>query len=335
MKLNRILMLFAMIGAVAGMSFAAEDAVPPSDAAPVLAIHVENGTQGGQVPQGTPLAVYFYRGSELLQQTSGLTDAQGNCTIQNIPVGNDIAVVAQARHSDMAFSSAPLLLTQGQKRYELSFRVFDIAYGNSIIRAGAHHIIIKQDGAAIKVDEYLQLVNESDRAVLSDQKDAQGRYKVIELSLPVGFSELAFSDYFHADAVVQTADGFYDTMAMPPGNYNAVFAYNLPVTTGGLDFTKKINLQTGRLMVFVQNPGLTATGLGAPVGNMTLNDGTSVDYYTVDAALGSVLQFNLGGRPAPQHPQENNWVVLGILFAVVVLLALFRFVKIKPNKAFI
>lgn len=324
-------MFLGLICALSTVLFAAEKELPSAESASVLAIHIENGTAGGQVSEGTPLTVYFYRNSELIQQTSGLTDDEGNCTMENIPSGDDITAIAQARHSDMAFSSAPLLLPREQNRHALSFRVFDIAYDSSLIRVGTHHIIIKQEGDYIAVDEYVQLVNDSDRAVLSDRKDEQGRYKVVECALPDGFSELAFSSYFHADAIVQTAHGFYDTMAVPPGSYDAIFSYRLPLNPAAIEFRKTVAVQTGRMMLFVQNPGLTVTGLGGPVGSMNLSDGTAVDYYAVDADQGSVLQFRLSGRPAPDQPQENNWIVLSILFAVVILLAVFRFARIKPR----
>jgi hypothetical protein len=262
----------------------------------------------------------------LIKHASSVTDSDGNCIVKDIPKGSHVVAVAQAKHSDMAFFSSPLQLMAGQQRYDISFQVFDVAYDNSLIRTGTHHLIIKKTDNGIHATEYIQLINDSDKAVLSDKKDAENRPEVVVIALPDSFKNLAFSSYFHPEAVVQTQMGFYDTMAIPPGSYHAVFSYDVPQNSGGIEFEKLITLPTDNMMVFAQAGGVVVAGLGEPAGRMVLKDGAPTNYYTVDVSQGSVLKFHLEGDFA-KNPKENVWMILGVVFASVVLIALFRLKK--------
>ena len=322
MKMN--LLLFSIMMIFSGLLSAGE-ALPETDKEAVLTVHIDNGTAGGHVEQGTPVTVNFYQDEELIRQESSETDSDGNCIIKDLPKGTDIIAMAQARHGDMAFSSSPLQLIPDKQLYELSVHVFDVDYDNSHIRIGMHHLIITKSANGIHVAEYIQLINDSDRAILSNKKDAKNRPRVIEIALPKNFKSLSFSSYFHPEAVVETPTGFCDTMAIPPGSYHAVFSYDIPVKSGSMEFEKPITLPTDKLMVFIQVPTVTVTGLGEPAGRMVLKDAPT-DYYTVDVSQGSVLKFHLEGIWV-RKPQENIWIILGIVFAVVVLVAIFRLRK--------
>jgi hypothetical protein len=309
----------------------AEDAAHETVAEAVLAIHISNGTAGGRVPQGTPVAVHFYHGDHIAKQAQALTDADGNCVIQGIPVGSDIVAVAQAKHSNMAFSSAPLNLQPGQRQYDLSFQIFDVAYDNSQIQAGTHHLIIKKSGPKVQITEYIQLINDSDKAVSSDQKDEHENPKVIQIALPENTENLSFSSYFHPDEIVRTKTGFYDTMAIPPGSYHAVFSYEVPLSTEAIDISKVITLPTQSMMVFVQADSGITSELGEAAGQMALKDGTLANYYTVDVSPASVLAFHAEGVSAPPS-QHNYWIVLGVVFGVIGVIALIRLVEYQPRK---
>ena len=309
----------------------AEETSHPMDQEAVLSIQITNGTKGGQVPENTPVTVLFYHDDHMVKKESLETDSTGKCEIQGVPTGAGVIAVAQAKHSNMAFSSVPLALEGGKKQYDMTFQVFDVVYDNSLIHVGTHHIILKKSGSNIHVTEYIQLINDSDKAILSDDKDADENAKVVEISLPKSFKDLTFASYFHSDAVVQTETGFYDTMAIPPGSYHGVYSYNVPLSVDPIDFSKTITLPTKSVMVFVEANSGIESDLGEPAGQMTLKDGTNTNYYTVDVSSGSVFTFHAEGIPAPPS-QDNIWIILSVVFGLVVFIALLRFIK-NPSKA--
>jgi hypothetical protein len=77
----------------------------------------------------------------------------------------------------------------------------------------------------------MQLKNSSDMAVSSKQKDGENREVILEIMLPKGFQNLKSTSYFKDAALVITEQGFYDTMAVPPGEYAVNFSYTLDITS--------------------------------------------------------------------------------------------------------
>ena len=109
MKMN--LILISVILAFSGQIIA-EDATPESASESVLTVRVRNGTEGGIVAEGSPVIVTFYRDRQQIKQLTAATDAEGDCVLSGVPSGAGLVAVAQAKHSDMLFSSSPLRLTQ-------------------------------------------------------------------------------------------------------------------------------------------------------------------------------------------------------------------------------
>jgi hypothetical protein len=289
----------------------------------VLIIHVVNGTQAGRVLEGTAVNVNFYQANQLIKNASAFTDPNGDCIIEDVPLGDDVVAVAQARHSDMFFSSPPKLLPHDQHRHELSIEVYEVAYEDNLITVGTHHLIMKTGTSNIHVTEYVQLINDTDKAVLSETKDSEDNYNVVEFSLPKNYENLTFSSYFHNDAIVQTKTGFYDTMAIPPGSYHAVFSYDVPLSKKETTLQKAITLPTKSMMVFIEAGGAIKSDLGEPAGSMNLKDGTPADYFNVDVSEDTVLTFHAEPMTADVS-KLNIWIAMSIVFAVVIVIAAFR-----------
>ena len=248
---------------------------PPNPPIPtakaVLTVTVVNETRGGAAaPAGTEVILRILDGEQPVDMKSAVIDDKGVCVFADLPVGATLSAQAQTQYGNMAFSSAPVALVPSQNRFELSLPVFDVSFDRSAIHAGTHHIILRRNSNRLAITEYLQLVNDSDKAVLSERKDPQGKPVVMEIDLPAGFRELSFSSYFHPDAVVITPSGFYDTMAIPPGRNPAVYSYALAVRGSTMDIAKKITIPTKEVMIFAQLDGAAVAGLGPSQGKMTL-----------------------------------------------------------------
>ena len=79
-------------------------------------------------------------------------------------------------------------------------------------------------------------------------------------------------------------------------------------------------------MIFIQTDGLTVTGLGESDGQMTLTDGVSTDYYTVDAPQDSVIKFQIEVI-AKESSGQKTWWIMGFVFGAIVLVALLRLIR--------
>ncbi|MCD6394634.1 MAG: hypothetical protein J7M40_14160 [Planctomycetes bacterium] len=156
--------------------------------------------------------------------------------------GVDVAAVAIAQHGDITFACRMFQLGSGQKTFTAKIDVYEVSTEASKITVGTHHLIIKPQDDSVVITEYMLLNNPTDRAISSLDKDEQDKTKVVQIHLPKGFRDLTFEDYFEADAVVVTDDGFHDVMAMPPGEHAAEFSYALDITSETLEITKKFSM---------------------------------------------------------------------------------------------
>ena len=142
--------------------------------------------------------------------------------------------------------------------------------------------------------------------------------------LPKGFKDLACSRYFEQQALVVTKDGFYDTMAMPPGQQDAEFSYRLDLDSETIDITKKISLTTSEFMVFSLLDKGTVQGLGESKGQVTLANGRLAEYFSSPVQkAGEQIKFQLTGL---NFNKSNRYVLITLIvvFACIALLVILR-----------
>jgi hypothetical protein len=298
---------------------------PPANSGTVLIVKVTNGTAQGRPITGDSVFVGIYQHEQLTDTIEGKVDASGQAVFENVPTGEHTVAVARARHNDMMFGSLPVALTTLSASYTASVIVYDVSDDNSKLSVGMHHFIVKAQADSIMITEYMQLKNSSDTAVISKEKDSQGMPIVLKMSLPEAFSNLRFSSYFEQAAVVTTPDGFYDTMAMPPGeNHQAAFSYTLDINSATKDVVKRISLPTSEFVLFSQlGPG-KIMGLGSANGRMTLSDGTEAEYFNLSAInAGDTINFQVTGFNVTRS-QQKSWIIMGVVFGVAAVLAVLR-----------
>jgi hypothetical protein len=237
----------------------------------------------------------------------------------------------------MAFSGAPVVLSPTDQGLLARVTVYDVSTDTSKLSIGTHHIMIAVRDGTLEFTEYMQLNNASDRAVTGAPRDDQNRPVVLEVKLPEGFQDLATSGYFEQPALVVTADGFYDTMAVPPGEHQVTFSYRLAIHSGTVKIAKQITLPTTELTIFWQQGQGRLEGLGEPAARMTNAQGVPVEYYSRSVLQpGDRVAFQIAGFAA-QKSDSSTWLVLALIFAVIVVVALLRLrprrVETGPNDA--
>jgi hypothetical protein len=293
---------------------------------PVLIQVVVTNETGGLSPAAdAEVTLTIYRDNKVLEQRTGRSDRQGVCPFEQVPTGRAMAVVASAKNQDMMFSSRAISLEHAHEpMYQLDISVYDVSTDTSVLSIGTHHFVLQLEPQGVFVDEYIQIVNDSDRAVISDQKTPDGKPVVLELFLPMGFKDVSYSKYFVEHAIVTTDRGFIDTMAVPPGKHDAVFSYPLKSDSGTLQVVKKVSLPTKDFRVFTQLRGASLDGLSTPLGQMTLSNGSSADYYpSASLQAGDEVSFKITGLSVAQD-QDDLWVMFGAIFGVVTLVGIIR-----------
>ena len=292
---------------------------------PVLIQVVVTNETAGSPASDAEVALTIYQDSEPLDRRVGRSDALGVCSFQEVPTGLGMAVVATAMNQDMMFSSRPMSLEHAHDAmYQLEIVVYDVSTDTSALSIGTHHLVVRVAPQGLFIDEYLQVINDSDKAVTSEEKTPDGKPAVLKVYLPAGFKDIIYSKYFQEQALIMTDDGFIDTMAVPPGRHDAVFTYAVKTETPSVQIIKKAALPTKELMVFSQLSGASIAGLDEPIGQMTINNGSPADYFpSVSLETGDQISFEITGLSIAQDP-DDLWIMFGVIFGVMILIGIVR-----------
>ncbi|MBN1359014.1 MAG: hypothetical protein JW993_00400 [Sedimentisphaerales bacterium] len=295
-----------------------------------LIVEVRNGTPDGATVVGDQVTMQLYRGSSPLQVLDAVVGEDGKAVFDNLPADPGLTAVARARHQNMAFGGRPVRLSPaGQTTAQVT--VYDVSTDASGLSIGTHHIIIACQPAGLEVTEYLQLENASRMAVIGSRRDAQSRPIVVEMDLPEGFTSLRALDYFEQQALVTTATGFYDTMAMPPGEHQATIAYQVGIERSPVRIARRIALPTSELLVFWKGGQGTLEGLGEPAGELVNAEGVPMKYYKREnLAAGDDIRFQITGINV-RSSDTRMWIILGAVFAVVAAIAILRLRSGSPQ----
>lgn len=289
-----------------------------------ITVAVVNNTGNGTTTVGDEVTLQLYRDRQQTDLRQATVGQDGKAIFESIPTGQDVVAVAHAKHQNMAFGSQPVPLSSASSDFSVGVQVFDVSADASKLSVGVHHIMIAVRAASLEFTEYMQLTNGSDMAVIGSKRDDRNRPSVIEVKLPEGFRDLAASGYLEMEALVVTADGFHDTMAVPPGEHQVAFSYKADIDRSTVKIVKEVALPTSELMIFWEHGQGRLEGLGEPNGRLTNAEGVPMEYYRrSDLKPGDKVAFQISGFSL-SNSNAHTWIVLGAVFATIVAIALLR-----------
>jgi hypothetical protein len=296
-----------------------------------LTIDVTNRTANGTDTVNDEVFVIVFEQGKQKQTLKANVDAEGKAVFKNVPRGDDMTALPRVKHQNMMFNGHPVALKTGQTTFKGHVDVYEVSNDKSKLSVTVHHFIFDLKAGYLQITEYMRLNNGSDMAITSEEKDTNNQSKVVEVMLPEGFKNLTCLRYFQENDLVITKDGFYDTMAIPPGHYDTEFSYRLDINSETIDIIKKISLSTSQFLVFsLLNKG-QLKGLGEPVGEVKLSDGSLAEYFSFPALkAGDQIKFQVVGFHVKKS-NRNVVLTLSAVFAFIVLLVIRRLLSQKHN----
>ncbi|MCK4999566.1 MAG: hypothetical protein KAS23_08520 [Anaerohalosphaera sp.] len=295
----------------------------------IFSVKVVSGTAGGSSVAGAEVMLSVYDKNTEIDFKSGVAGADGTSSFE-VTTGIGSVAVARVKHNDMLFSSSAVELRPGQKNFSTAVMVYDVSEDNSVLKIGQHQIIIRvYQNYTIAVEEYIQIVNPTDRAVTSSRKDDDGHPVVLEVLLPKGYRDLQCKDYFQMQALVLGDKGFYDIMAVPPGKYDASFSYMLDVDWSKLNFVRPVSYPTSNVIVIAKLADAKLDGLGEPQSKVTMDTAGDSNYYVLSEKFepDQAIKFEMTGLKA--NPEKKLVIIFSVIFSILALSVLYR---MRPKK---
>lgn len=289
-----------------------------------LVVEVSNGTAQGTTVVGDPVVLQIFHQQQLQNSLEARVGEDGEAIFEDVPTGRHMRAIARVKHQNMTFQGRPVPLAPASSDYATFVQVFDVSSASSVLAVGTHHIMIAVRKMSFEVTEYMQLQNNSDRAVRGSKRDNEGRSIVIEVMLPEDATDLTPSGFFEPSALVTTETGFYDTLAVPPGEHQIRFSYRIGIDRPVMAIAKEISLPTSELVVFWEGGQGELTGLGEPDERLSNAQGIPVECYRRhDVRAGGQIAFQISGRDL-KTSDTDKWITLAVVFALIGTVTLWR-----------
>ena len=258
---------------------------------------------GGSLPPDLKIVLHTFQHDPTNSQfnegnthETGL-NADGTYSFTDLQMPTSQAFYVSVDYGGTTYQSEPLVPVAGQTAYDLPIDIYDTTTDPSGLVADQAHIILDYSVPnIIQVVEFYIISNPGTKTIIPQKGGA-----LLTVSLPKGYTNLQFQEGQIGDRFIETADGFADTLPVPPGNQQRelVFAFELPYSAN-FDFVEPLPLDVFAI-TFLVSEGVKANAPGLQDGGLQdMGNGNGrYELYTAGAyKSGDTLNINVSGAPS-------------------------------------
>jgi mono/diheme cytochrome c family protein len=246
---------------------------------------VVTGTITGQIVnssgQATPpdqqvILHGFDQMQETLTQTTTIS-ANDTFTFTNVEMPSGRAFIASLDFANVTYTSDVTVVEAGKNTLSLVIPIYASTTDSSAISVDRMHLFFDYAPPdTLRVIELLIISNLGDRTLVAPMDGDP----VLTFDLPKDATNLQFQDGTLGGRYVQTATGFGDTAAIPPGSgqHQVIFAFDLPYK-GKLDLTQPATLPVNAVVILIPETGFKLSGDQLQDGGSQNVNGTMFHIY--------------------------------------------------------
>ncbi|NPA26601.1 MAG: c-type cytochrome [Chloroflexi bacterium] len=282
------------------------EATPTPEGAITIKGRVIHGG-GGQVPPGLVVHLKGFDNFEEVVSLETTVAEDGTFRFDGVEVAPHRVFLAYVEYQGVTYvSDIVTAMPPETQDLELNITIYDTTTDRDALRFDRLHIFVDFLGDRIRVAELYVISNDGDRTVVPE-KEGEG---VVRYYLPEGATNLQFEPGQGelGKRFLEVPGGFVDTSAIPPGQYQILFAYELPYPNQQAEIRHKVDLPVGSVLVLVPAEGVTVEGEGFQPGDVRDVQGMAVRIYLgPEIEAGGEVAFKVSGFPkeTPQGRVEE------------------------------
>lgn len=272
--------------------------------------------------------------------TDGKVGADGSYSFADVSFEDSQAFYTTVEFSETVYNSDPGFVEPGITTLDLPLNVYETTMEQTTLKANQVHLLLDYTNPdVVQVVEFLIFSNTGNRSIVASEKGGA----VIDVPLPIGYTNLQFESGSIGDRFLKTADGFADTTSILPGDqqHQIVFAVDLPLSKpnlfGGrsININQKITFEAPTITVLVPE-GITVTGSNVAAGNLT-DMGNGAKYLSYSASVSGTdktINVTVSGTPkdaAVATTNSSTGIIIGIgsLGLVFILVGVWMYLRGK------
>ena len=259
-------------------------------------------------------------------------DAHGNFNFPNLSTDKTLNYAVYIKYQGAQYTTA-LVTLDSKPVQQLNLTVYE-ATGNASRLAVVQTTLLVHapnvQKGTITVSEVLFFKNLDTRTYVGSLDATHGRPNALFFSVPLHGRNVALGAGFNSYNVIQVDRGFASNAAVPPGNSQFSFTYDIPYSTSSYDFTYTAFYPTVQLILLVP-PSMQATSSGLNAnGLITVDQQPYRQFETTKLLTNQTFHVELQGLPVPATAsapsplsQSTLWLIVGglLMLAIIVVTA--------------
>ena len=281
----------------------------------VITGQVVNGTVGGDSVADIDITLKTYLNDSEVSSTVTKTDAEGAFIFEGLSTepNYDYQITLTFQQAD--YNSSWLSFDDSEETQSVIITVFDSTTSEDAIMVATAHTIMYIEQGNIQAKEYFLFINESDRTYIGPP--TEGDESVLKFPLPEGAAELQPSMGLMECCIINSEDGFAETMPLQPGGKEVAYSYIVPYDSGKYTFSRMIDYPIANYDLLVQGEGIKVENdqlmMDDPldIGGIRFNHLSGGDF-----APGNAMVVRLSGLPETGNQGTVKWVALALLVLI-------------------
>jgi mono/diheme cytochrome c family protein len=299
---------------------------------------VTNGS-GGKAP--TKLVITLHGFVDMNEKVTLTTNVKSDGTYDftKVPLETNMAFIVSTEFEGTAYNSDVAVYDGSTTTFELPLTVYETTTDTSSISADRLHLFFDfSNTGLVQVIEIYILSNSSDKAVVPGGTDLS----VQTYTLPEGATNLQFDSGEIGNPYLTTKDGFGDPTTILPGasSYQLIYAFDLPYGKS-LEIKQPLNVSIGSVIVMAPEGIKVKSDQLKNEGLKDVQGSSYTMFTTSNLAPGDSITLAISGTPKTTSTsgttnntsQTSLAIGLGIFGAVLILAALFFFLRGRSHKA--
>ena len=304
--------LWSVVGYARTFSYDYADpfaAFAPIEAA-VITGTVTNETSGGTVAAGTVAELNAFTSDfePALTMTTTIGE-NGNFAFNMTQVAPELVYVVTVDYEGISFSSEFGQISRQDPRLRLPVPVYGQTTDPSTVSVGQLHIILEFTEEAVSVNELYQFSQNAPAVFIGEEGEPEEG--TVRLALPDeatvdGFDRTfgAMDSFFPAENMVQTGNGWADTLPLRPGQgtLSLLARYTLPYEEG-MAISHPVFYDVNVVNLVLADVGVTLRedGPWQAQDAQAMGGGVFLSYNREGLPAGESLSFVLEGEPQPDQ----------------------------------
>lgn len=245
----------AVLEYVRSLSLGPLFATAPLTGTGVISGVVTNQSTGQVVPNAT-VELGFFDQTSLLDTRQTTADATGLFRFTGVPTDTALVFVARVTGpGGYTYSSEPAQFQAGETGLNLPVAVYDTTSDPAGVRVERVHFIVEFDGRRAYFTELLVFSLDGNKAYVGDGAGT------LRFTVPKGAEALDISDGALGGRYIATADGFVDTIPLPPGRNSrqVLYRYEIPYSSPTLELVRVLPYPAANVNALVAEVGAKVT----------------------------------------------------------------------------